>query len=510
MTNQNHIDYYIFHHDDPDGHCAGAIMQQFVLKFMTIKDDTLTICAKNYGEPIDEYQDISDDNRNIVIFLLDLSFTMDTRNIIDDMIVNDKVTKIYWMDHHRSSSTLVTHYLGEVDDYPDGYVAKKMVIKFDISSCGAKIVYRWYRENDPGKYGDPNHIEYPDFIKHLDAYDRWTKKDPDADAFICGIKATDGYNAIVDDKINMLYRMNNIEDDAKTQTIVNCGKVAFRYHMSLMDEQKDQIGFWDIKKPDGSNICIGYKNAIGQSWNFCDYLENGVIDIALIGHYDPTIEMWRYSLYTQNDSPYDVSKIAECFGGGGHKGAAGFQHVTHFFSPYNAWNTGFFKTAYPNAYAAIVGCEIRDIVKTLDPSKDDAVLPRICLKGNLSSVDWKKVINNYVPECYDITDEEHKDDDDYWETYRSSHILYVVDTSNRVRNLDSVVDMAFDIGRWIEDRDHKLRVIFFTNGEPVDAMYEPFKKLCGVYAGQTRIAITEADLMFNLGELYTDFINDCN
>lgn len=509
MTNQNHIDYYIFHHDDPDGHCAGAIIHQFVSKFMMEDKDTLTICAKNYGEHIDEYQNIDDDNRNIVIFLLDLSFTNDTMNIIDEMISNHKIDKIYWMDHHLSSSTLVTHYIGEAEDHPGGDVDKKLIMKFDISSCGAKIAYRWYKENNPSVVGDL-FITCPDFIKHLDAYDRWTKKDPDADNFICGIKATDGYYAIVDDKVNQIYRISNIEDDAKTQTIVNCGKVAFRYHMNLMDEQKDNIGFWDIKKPDGSNVCIGYKNAIGQSWNFCDYLEKGIIDIALIGHYDPTIELWRYSLYTQNDSPYDVSKIAECFGGGGHKGAAGFQHSACFFSSYNAWNTAFFKASFPYAYAAIVGCDLKDIVKTFDPSEDDAIINRICLKGNDSNVDWKSVIKNYVSGCYDITEERHKDNNDYWETYKSSHILYVIDTSNCTKNLDAVVNMAFDIGRWIEDRDHKLRVIFFTNGESTDTLYEPFKKLSADYAGSVRIAITEGDLMFNLGEFYTDFINDCN
>ena len=53
-----------------------------------------------------------------------------------------------------------------------------------------------------------------------------------------------------------------------------------------------------------------------------DYHAEGY-DGAACFHYDGVAKLWRFSLYNDNGL-VDCSQIAKQFGGGGHKGAAGF------------------------------------------------------------------------------------------------------------------------------------------------------------------------------------------
>ena len=52
--------------------------------------------------------------------------------------------------------------------------------------------------------------------------------------------------------------------------------------------------------------------------------------------YDGSIHKWRYTLYQSDkiDNIVDVSEIAKRYGGGGHRGAAGFVLDYNIFDKY--------------------------------------------------------------------------------------------------------------------------------------------------------------------------------
>jgi len=67
--------------------------------------------------------------------------------------------------------------------------------------------------------------------------------------------------------------------------------------------------------------CIAINKALANSMLFNSVKTDE--DIMIAFHWNGSISSWMVSLYTENQD-IDVSEIAEKFGGGGHKGAAGF------------------------------------------------------------------------------------------------------------------------------------------------------------------------------------------
>ena len=67
-----------------------------------------------------------------------------------------------------------------------------------------------------------------------------------------------------------------------------------------------------------------------------DYHSDGY-DGACCFHYDGKTNLWRFSLYNDNGE-VDCSKIAKQYGGGGHKGAAGFVLSPDDFNRFMATN----------------------------------------------------------------------------------------------------------------------------------------------------------------------------
>ena len=355
--------YIIYHHDDPDGHVAGAVIYNHLISQNVNKNDIFTF-AKNYNDEFLEhkaYMDTNGESNDLIVYIVDLSFTPNTINKLYT-ICND-ACKVYWFDHHKSSESIVNNH-----EYLDAIAQTncKFYKIFSTNVCGAILAHiysythtytldalysildengptdiQFSHNNDDVIIKVPHESEYVHvliykFLYHIDAYDRWTKKDPDADAFICGIKASNyGYTINYNNmqSANGLYRTINMCDDDFVNDIVVVGRHALNYYMNLMKEQSEYIGIWEIGK-----YKIAYKNAVGQSWNFNDLIDSKQVDAGLIGYYDPKYDLWKYSIYSYHGSEVQANKIAEKFGGGGHPGAAGFSSKICFFNPDNHWS----------------------------------------------------------------------------------------------------------------------------------------------------------------------------
>lgn len=372
----------VYHHDDPDGHVAGAILSGYIRRCESIK--TIHI-PKNYNQEFNEWYDIdvilklmnerydttidelADTDIVVDINMVDLSFTENTLPTIESFGktgvveipehgIKISLGSIVWIDHHASS--------GHIFDKARSIIMNSVALEyvdssfayFDNNLCGAALtwVYTELRTQGlyPGKITREDHssrsfivdadngfadgcsisMTLPSGLFHLDAYDRWTKKDEDADAWLSGLRYY-GYNFEVGNQTYMYIEEDNksvlnVLTDQFSDACIRTGNIVLRSTRMEYERQRNRIKIITI-----GDYRVAIKNAIGNSWNFCDLLQLPIADggchYAILGAYDPTANKYRYSVYRNENLGDDESiancrKMAESLGGGGHLGASGF------------------------------------------------------------------------------------------------------------------------------------------------------------------------------------------
>lgn len=347
--------HVIYHHDDPDGHVAAAVLAQYLLKKNPRAD--IRFFAKQYTDIFMDHVNLDD---AVSLYFLDLSFTDKTKDKIIESVKsfkskepylgNDEVIDLVWIDHHASSGTAVGNIYEEIMKLEMKSVITKVMFFTELSGCALTYLftklledYKDFRDvdcllqNDEGMtfldvderyyHNDeyPNNIVYngkhysiPSFIYHVDNYDRWTKEDPIADAFITGLKLKGYQVGTLAENMNPIYKED--PSDWITNDIVNDGIVALKYQKQVYLEQADLIGIIQL-----NNYKVAYKVSPGNSWNFNDLLDNNEVDFAILVRYDPASNLWIHSFFGNAKLTFQVNKLAEALGGGGHPGAAGCQ-----------------------------------------------------------------------------------------------------------------------------------------------------------------------------------------
>lgn len=375
----------IYHHDDPDGHVAGGIVMN-ALKELHPGDYTFEHYPKNYEDEFLDHDRSDLADTDVEIYMVDLSFTKMTVQKIIDALSPSCVKHFVWIDHHASSEETALDLSGFLEDMGDSPIAKHLYdfnIIFDNGLCGAALTYLWYQlmkdfftngDKDPFRFGslindintahdadsktisctipklNNKTISIPEFLYHLDAYDRWTRADPECNAFLVGLKTMgDGYwftdtNAIYDGMttlVNTTYAMNCISN----------GNLILRYQKNEYKDQEDLIA---IRELYGTRLA--FKNGVGNSWNFLDLLDTNYVEAGIIGRYNPVVKMWMYSIYANKRNSLKVNKVAEGFiNGGGHPGAAGFRLKECLFDMSDADLYVYLESNYPKVVEALGG-----------------------------------------------------------------------------------------------------------------------------------------------------------
>lgn len=272
-----------FYHDDMDGRCSAAIVS-----FYTKNTNPQDYYEMNYDKefPLDK---IGQDEE---VFIVDFSFTEKTMGILKGI---SKITnKLYWIDHHSSSINLINKY-SELD---------KIKGIRDSSNSGAYLTWVYF-------YGD---ADIPLFIKLVSDYDTWKLKIRESTFFKLGIDSTN-YNAL-DNIWKELYKEHKNQNNKNNllQLIKN-GETIKKY-LDKDYEEKRKKNSYEVKFEGLKALVI---NEDSNSWVFGQEIKNYPIVINWVY----ANGLYKYSLYTE-DSNVDCSKLAEKYGGGGHKGAAGF------------------------------------------------------------------------------------------------------------------------------------------------------------------------------------------
>jgi uncharacterized protein len=276
--------YCFFHNADLDGHCSGAIVKYF--------EPDIILKGINYGDKFPWNEIDSED----IIFMVDFAIQPN-----EEMYqLKQSCKKLIWIDHHKSA----INSLSDIDW--DGFR--------DDGLAACELTWRYFYGNIEG--------ELPSFIALLGRYDVWDNKNKDL-----------WNNEILPFQkgFKFLYPNSNPIDnmDIWEEWIKGFGLIDNVIEIGKKVIFSDNIKYASIIKNYSFDTQFEGLRAIAiNNDNFNSQLFDSVWDEF---KYDIMIsfmivkgEFWTVSLYSTNPD-IDVSIIAKKYGGGGHKGASGFQ-----------------------------------------------------------------------------------------------------------------------------------------------------------------------------------------
>lgn len=282
-----------FYHNDLDGRCAGSIVAAFTENYN--KEDYFEV---DYvmSLPLDKIKDREE------IWFVDYSFKENTKHIIEQLLI--KRCKIIWIDHHTSSIKLESEHK---------YLKKIAGTRQEgISGAALTYMYCYNKEFD----------EIPLYIKLVSDYDCWQ--------FNYGLQTTNFKLGIETFQNNALdeiwldlqeeydfFNNTGFRKNAKSllQDIIKKGEL-IKVYIDL-DNTYYREHFAYESEIEGYRCFVVNKKS--NSWIFGEkYSEYPLVMVWVFDGNN-----YVYSIFSNNED-VDCSKIAEKYGGGGHKGAAGF------------------------------------------------------------------------------------------------------------------------------------------------------------------------------------------
>lgn len=364
----------IYHSRDLDGWMSAAIVKKWflenndnvweedlnnpTLRTPSDKSNCLYFLGWDYG---DEIPDLSKYDK---VIMCDVSFPP---NIMFEITGK---SNFIWIDHHVSAIKAMEYQVEEKEIIDIGYPAGLRNTKFAACELTWMYFFPTFSSLDIFK-------GMPEIVRLLGRYDcfghKFTQKDQDKlnallehkdNAFSEGINPV-SYDGIINDLIvkkreeqRILefqygarqcisnyeeayeYLMQDIYNDIRRKASIvaqirNKGRAIYQYLCSEAKqtytkafEIKLNIGLKEFNKQTQKEDYYGntYKFLCVNQERFnpinfgIDYHKEGYDGFACFWYKDG---MWNFSLYNDNEQ-VDCSKIAKQYGGGGHKGAAGF------------------------------------------------------------------------------------------------------------------------------------------------------------------------------------------
>lgn len=288
----------IFYHLDLDGKAAGAI----VLRCAAQHDRYPVECIEiNYGMAF-PFDRIREDEQ---VWIVDYSILPEEMNKLF-AITNDVV----WIDHHKSAIQRYDGYPRNIDGVRYDGIAGCMLTWAYVKHIANTSIYKSKPEFAPNMCDDA-----PMCVKYIGDYDVWRfEYGEDTKDYHFYLESFSDNEIRPEGKV-WNHLLGRDLDQGTNAYLLDVGNAIRGYRENLMSQYVKAYGF--------ETELMGYK---------CFAVNIGMIssdDFASINadNYDIMIgfctdgKQWRYSL---RSSTVDVSLIAMQFGGGGHKGAAGF------------------------------------------------------------------------------------------------------------------------------------------------------------------------------------------
>ena len=269
-----------FHHNDLDGRCAGAIVAYYESNFNENDFFEVDYVQELPIDKIEKYERV---------YFVDYSFKKDTVWQLNKIL--EKTNDIIWIDHHLSSFELEK-------EFP--WVQNiKGLRKNNISGAGLTYMYLY----------DCEYEDIPYYIKLVSDYDCWLYYyDPDTTYFKIGI---DVYDC---SPMSYIWKGLNYSNDF-LQKIIDNGGIIKQYIDKTNEDYRNKFAY--ETKINGLKCLV--VNQKTNSWIFGEKFDEYPIVMVWVFNGEKFI----YSIFSDKDG-VDCREIAEMYGGGGHKGAAGF------------------------------------------------------------------------------------------------------------------------------------------------------------------------------------------
>jgi len=277
----------VFHHNDPDGRCAAAIVRiHYGLYPNRITDGTGKMDFVELNYHTHEFREVLPDE---LVFIVDYSFPPEIMNKI--LSVTKNVTLI---DHHASTPEKMEGYKGKY----------KAVVNCDGPEAGCSLTWKHI-------YGG---AKMPKALQLIRDYDTWTHAmSPASTYFTTGLNLFDCHpdSTVWDDLLGF-----EEDPDYTVDDIVQIGRNCVEFRDSLAKTACDEFGFeavWEDCK-----CFVLYCSTMRSSLCFKERIDQYDICIMVVPHGNGvTIRLY-------SNEVVDVSELAKKFGGGGHKGAGGY------------------------------------------------------------------------------------------------------------------------------------------------------------------------------------------
>jgi oligoribonuclease NrnB/cAMP/cGMP phosphodiesterase (DHH superfamily) len=281
----------IFYHSaDLDGHCSGALIKE--------RYPEGELCPINYGE-VFPMETIGEDE---IVFMVD--FSLNPISLMWDLKARCK--QLVWIDHHRSA---IHEYIDEFRKRDGRFIDGSRV----IGNAGCELTWEYLYPDKP----------MPEFIRLLGRYDVWDQSDlnkwnEEILPFQMGMRLTETDPSKNTDIWPMTLKMITVGDEKRIIDINICnGKTIIAYqkqqNAAYMRSHSYEIE-WEGHK------CLMLNSGKENSQTFESMYDPQKHDL-MVAYSNVRGIYWAVSLYSET---IDCSEIAKKYGGGGHKGAAGF------------------------------------------------------------------------------------------------------------------------------------------------------------------------------------------
>jgi len=282
-----------FYHGDMDGKCSAAIVRRYFKEKARIK-----LIQVEYGEE-PPFHCV---RKNEAVVVVDFCFKAE-----EWIKLHEKTRDITLIDHHKTTP-------GVLKDLPFD-----IHLIFSTEAAACQLTWDFYANYTAHTYNKGNELgstevvgaPNPLIVQMLADYDTYVFKFGEASKMLqMGIKMieTDPVN---DTNWDMLFT-----DDKMVNNLVEGGKQLYMFRGMLYMEAVQKYAYFVDFEGHAAIACNSHEI---RSQLFDSYQVG--FDLMLPYNFDG--EKWTVGIFTENEK-IDCSAIAKKYGGGGHRGAAGF------------------------------------------------------------------------------------------------------------------------------------------------------------------------------------------
>lgn len=331
--------YHICYHTDEDGLASAAVIYEAI----KIKEKKKQLIFFHRIDYTDNLQNIlADIHSGDVLYFVDYSFSnQNNKKYLKDILYN-KSNKVVWIDHHNTSLDFVNEIScdDKIDkNYIDMYI--------DKSFCGAVLCYQYAYTIIFGNSDKKVYNTLPLYLRYVNSWDLWEFTEKDTEKFIYGVSVEERTPK------NVFGKIFNFDHELEFELFNE--RYSKKFEKTMVSYVKKCIDDGSIIDTYNNNSYKSFIDKYGFEFFIRDELTHNIYSCfaanrkcnsklfnSVLNKYDIVVpfafngEQYVYSLFKGKtgaacNDDIDCSYIAKILGtinnlgGGGHKGAAGFQ-----------------------------------------------------------------------------------------------------------------------------------------------------------------------------------------